>query len=132
MEDWRLRGQEGYLAGAVLRRVVFPDFWKTAYAEKNTFYQRIRAYALRQVEITHRWEELLEGESVGRFWHEHCEFCWEKAYTDKPCVFYCTEDLKWWICEECFHDFQEKFRWSVSREEQSDRPLPYGAGGCDL
>ena len=26
---------------------------------------------------------------------------------------YCTEDEYWWICEACFHDFQDMFQWKV-------------------
>lgn len=113
MSDWRLNGQEEYLFNAVLYKVTFPDFWEKSYGQKNKFYQKIRDYAAEYVEKAHRWKELLEGESVGRFWHEHCEFCWETAYTSKPCAFYCTEDMYYWICETCFRDFYEQFHWQV-------------------
>ena len=78
MEDWRLRGQEEYLSNAILYKVQFPEFWKYAYETKNPFYQKIAVYAKEQVERTGKWNELLEDEKVGQFWHEHCEFCWEK------------------------------------------------------
>ena len=113
MDDWRLRGQETYLAGAVLQRAVFPDFWKRAYAEKNSFYQKIRNYGYQFVETMHRGKEFLEGQRIGQFWHQHCVFCWEKAAVDKECEFYCTDDFRHWICKECFDDFQERFCWSV-------------------
>lgn len=116
MEDWRLRGQEEYLTGAVLRRVVFPDFWKSAYAQKNSFYQRIHDHAVSFVKTMHRGEEYLEGEKVGRFWHAHCVFCWEKAATDTECEFYCTDDFRHWICKTCFEDFREELCWLVQPE----------------
>ena len=50
--------------------------------------------------------------------HEHCEFCWEKALTDKACTFYCTEDMSYWICEDCFRDFQNKFNWQERTAEE--------------
>ena len=118
MEDWRLRGQEDYLSNATLYRVQFPEFWKCAYETKNPFYQKISAYANDYVKKTGKWAELLEGETIQRFWHEHCAFCWEKVYTDKPCVFYCTEDLHYWICEKCFDDFSEQFHWQVNPIEE--------------
>lgn len=118
MEDWRLRGQEDYLSNATLYRVQFPHFWKYAYETKNSFYQKIAAYANNYVQKTDKWAELLEGEKIQQFWHEHCEFCWEKAYTDKPCVFYCTEDMYYWVCAECFRDFAEQFHWQVKPIEE--------------
>jgi hypothetical protein len=118
MEDWRLRGQEDYLSNATLYMVQFPEFWKCAYETKNPFYEKIAAYANHYVQKTGKWAELLEGEKIQQFWHEHCEFCWEKAYTDKPCVFYCTKDLYWWICSECFEDFRELFHWQVKPIEE--------------
>lgn len=123
MSDWRLSGQEQYLSNAILCKVTFPDFWQTAYAQKNGFYQKIARYAHRHVEATGKGGEFLEGEKIRHFWHEHCEFCWEKATTDTACTFYCTEDLYYWICEECFRDFRETFRWQLKPGEAADGPM---------
>lgn len=112
MEDWRLNGQEEYLTDSVLYKVTFPDFWKKAYAEKNGFYQSIVAEAHRFVETMHRGEEHLDGENVQHFWHEHCAFCWSKATTDTVCEFYCTKDMMYWVCKQCYDDFKEKFGWT--------------------
>ena len=94
MDDWRLRGQEEYLKGLTFQKVRFPDFWQKAYDEQMK-----------------RGEEYLEGEKIQHFWHEHCEFCWEKATTDKECVFYCTKDMRYWVCPDCFKDFKNSFGW---------------------
>ena len=118
MEDWRLRGQEDYLSNVTLYKVQLPEFWQLAYETENSFYQKIAAYAKEQVEKTGKWAELLIGEKVGQFWHEHCEFCWEKAYTHKSCEFYCTQDMYYWICAECFTDFAERFHWQVKPVEE--------------
>ena len=118
VEDWRLRGQENYLSNATLYKVQFPEFWQLAYETENPFYQKIAAYAKEQVKKTGKYAELLVGEKVGQFWHEHCEFCWEKAYTHKSCEFYCTQDLYYWICAECFTDFAERFHWQVKPIEE--------------
>ena len=118
MEDWRLRGQEEYLTNTTLYKITFPAFWQIAYRDKNAFFRRIAAYARRFVAETGRGQDYLEGEKIQHFWHEHCEFCWEKALTDKPCVFYCTENMNYWICEECFQDFQEQFHWQVKSMEE--------------
>ena len=112
MDDWRLHGQEKYLQNATLYRVVFPQFWKDAYTEKNQFYQMIAAYARRSAERMHSAETSLEGENIRHFWHEHCEFCWNKATTDQEATFYCTKDMRYWVCAECFRDFKEAFRWT--------------------
>ena len=118
MSDWRLNGQEAYLSGATVYKVTFPEFWEEAYRTKNAFYQKIAAYANDTVKRTGKWAELLEGEKVQHFWHQHCDFCWEKALTDKPGTFYCTKDRRHWICEECFRDFHEKFHWQVNPAEE--------------
>ncbi len=118
MEDWRLRGQEEYLTNATLYKITFPEFWQNAYRTKNFFFQKISIYAHRFVAETGRGQEFLVGEKIRHFWHEHCEFCWEKALTDKPSVFYCTEDMYYWICEECFQDFAEQFHWQVKPAEE--------------
>ena len=44
--------------------------------------------------------------------HEHCTFCSEKI--DNAVEFaYSTEDRYHWICQECFNDFKELFKWEV-------------------
>lgn len=47
--------------------------------------------------------------------HEHCEFCWG-TFCEQPEYLhrgYCTEDEKHWICEKCFNDFKDMFKWQV-------------------
>ena len=111
MDDWRLRGQEEYLKDLAFYKVRFPDFWKKAYADKNAFFQMISAEAHRFVVQMQQGEDYLEGEKIQDFWHEHCEFCWEKATTDMECVFYCTKDMRYWVCPDCFNDFKKSFGW---------------------
>lgn len=118
MSDWRLNGQEAYLSNINMYHIVFPEFWETAYKDKNMFYQKIEQSAKRYVEQTMRGREFLEGDKVQHFWHKHCEFCWEKAMTDKPCEYYCTKDMYHWVCAECFQDFKEKFGWTVKPAEE--------------
>ena len=47
--------------------------------------------------------------------HCHCEFCWEKfSENDGDMhVGYSTIDGRIWVCDDCFHDFHERFRWIV-------------------
>ena len=113
MADWRLNGQERILQNATLYRITFPEFWKTSYREKNAFFQRIDREARSYAEEMEKSREFPKGEEIGRFWHAHCAFCWEKATTDLPCTFYSTSDMKHWICEECFLDFKEIFHWKA-------------------
>lgn len=121
MSDWRL-DLNGHmvenLSGATLYKITFPKFWEVAYREKNVFYQMIERDAKSHVESTNKGHEFLEGEKIQHFWHEHCDFCWEKAMTNIPCTFYCTEDMKCWICEECFNDFKQKFNWQEKSAEE--------------
>lgn len=117
MSDWRLRWQEDYLMNETLFKVSFPHFWEVAYKDKNTFYKSIEKYAKQHVETLNSGHDFLNGDKVQHLWHEHCEFCWEKATTDKECSFYCTGDLKYWVCEECFNDFKEQFHLKEKSEE---------------
>jgi len=72
-------------------------------------------------------EEYLKGVSLhwsqytalSETWtHDHCEFCWaEFAEGDEPGTLqfgYTTRDRYRWICEKCFHDFREKFEWTLA------------------
>ena len=118
MPDWRLNGQEDYLSNKTLYKITFPEFWEIAYKDKNAFFQKIERYAKKHVKETNRGHEYLEGEKIQHFWHDHCSFCWKKALTDKSCTFYCTEDMYYWICEECFQDFQSEFNWQVGTTEE--------------
>ena len=49
----------------------------------------------------------------------HCEFCWHKfmekseGIEDCSSYGYCSSDGKYWVCEECFHDFKEFFNWGL-------------------
>lgn len=63
---------------------------------KKLYYKKYKKYS-------ERWE------------HEHCEFCSEKIseYKGDLNYAYCTKDEKYWICEECFNDFKELFKWKV-------------------
>ena len=121
MSDWRLE-LNGHmvedLVGATFYKVTFPEFWKVAYREKNAFYQDIERYAKSHVENTNKGHEYLEGEKIQHFWHEHCDLCYEKAMTYISGIFYCTEDMEHWICEECFNDFKEQFNWQEKSAEE--------------
>ena len=114
-DDWRIKGNEDYLNNLTLYKVVFPDFWKKSYAFKNKFYQMIKVYGENWVNSGRGGKEFLEDEKIQHFWHEHCALCWEKAVTDKNSTFYCTIDFKYWICEECFDDFKDRFHWNIKQ-----------------
>ena len=47
--------------------------------------------------------------------HDHCAFCWDKfaEYDGYLHEGFCTEDGKDWICEACFADFRQRFRWRI-------------------
>lgn len=113
MEDWRINGQEAYLNNAVFYKITFPIFWEKAYKDQNKFYQKILSYAEYYVKSTGTCREYLEGDQIQHLWHDHCEFCWEKAVTNEPLEFYCTTDLKYWVCKNCFQDFANRFQWQV-------------------
>ena len=41
--------------------------------------------------------------------HAHCEFCWVTFVCGTEG--YTTEDRKHWICDTCYKDFCERFKW---------------------
>lgn len=51
--------------------------------------------------------------------HTHCEFCWHKfmeyaeGVEDCSQEGFCSSDDKYWVCEECFRDFKDKFNWKL-------------------
>jgi hypothetical protein len=47
--------------------------------------------------------------------HDHCEFC-SKKFSEQPDDTnegYVTPDGYHWICDECFADFKDRFKWKV-------------------
>ena len=44
--------------------------------------------------------------------HEHCEFCWVK-FDDEGIIGYSARNGYYWICEDCFNDFNNMFDWKV-------------------
>lgn len=52
------------------------------------------------------------GQSDGD--HRHCEFCWQKfsLNSDDLQNGYCTKDRYHWVCEDCFNDFDNIFKWA--------------------
>lgn len=47
--------------------------------------------------------------------HEHCEFCMIKFGDNEEDLHegYCTLDMYYWICKDCFNDFKEMFHWNI-------------------
>lgn len=45
--------------------------------------------------------------------HEHCCFCWEKFSKIDLNEGFCTSDCKYWVCENCFNDFREMFKFEL-------------------
>jgi hypothetical protein len=55
--------------------------------------------------------------------HDHCEFCGAKFSLEIPDsheVGFATLDNYHWICDSCFHDFKDLFRWKVQSSSTSD------------
>lgn len=48
--------------------------------------------------------------------HDHCDFCMENIDATTGYA-YCTTDNYHWICEDCFNDFHEMFKWKVIAEQ---------------
>ena len=47
--------------------------------------------------------------------HDHCEFC-GKTFSDLPDTLkegYCTSDFYYWVSEDCFERYKDRFQWTV-------------------
>ena len=47
--------------------------------------------------------------------HTHCSFCWAKFSENSTDLHegYTAEEGRYWICLECFHDFKDRFNWTL-------------------
>ena len=53
---------------------------------------------------------------AGRDWdHDHCDFCGVKFSTNEGDLHfgYSTIDSYYWICDQCYNDFKNMFKWIV-------------------
>ena len=54
--------------------------------------------------------------------HAHCSFCWEKFGNAEGMtrMGYRVVDGPWWVCENCFNDFRNRFEWKTNERGQGD------------
>lgn len=47
--------------------------------------------------------------------HVHCVFCWDKFGENEGWLHigYRVEENNSWICEQCFLDFKDEFKWHI-------------------
>jgi len=56
-------------------------------------------------------------ESCGYYDHAHCDFCWAKISDccEGALEFgYCSSGETHWICETCYKDFKDLFKFKLS------------------
>ena len=55
------------------------------------------------------------SQSSPKWDHEHCVFCWDKFSESEDDLHegYCTEDMKYWICDACYEDFKDTFHFEI-------------------
>lgn len=87
-DDWRLTTQARFLSGVGLH-------WRA-------------------------WSPARSVDPHGGWDHDHCAFCMvhfgDHVFEDDPntqLAGYTTDDGYHWICERCFEDFKDQFRWVV-------------------
>lgn len=88
--------------------------------------ERLSLFGGNDVEKLNDWrlmgqEKFLEGKTLvqkpyvirkPRWEHDHCEFCMERIDETVKNA-YCTEDEYHWVCQKCFNDFKEVFKWKT-------------------
>jgi len=79
----------------------------------------------------HGQERFLEGVSLSKKkylayregWdHDHCEFCGVKfsELEEDLNEGYVSADNYYWICEECFIDFRDRFHWKLVSDQGAE------------
>lgn len=53
---------------------------------------------------------------------KHCEFCMKKfIFGNESEKLYATKNLKYWICEKCFEDFKDMFKFKLLKNKQKNK-----------
>ena len=64
--------------------------------------------------------------------HKHCEFCKAKFGIDEKLKQgYATKDRYYWICENCFEDFKDLFKFRLIKNRKADR-IKFTNAACSL
>lgn len=139
--DWRRMGQGRDLMGVDLERRPYaapgPDGLKAWRSPSRGVVIESFAGArpadglLAQSGAVNDWEEV---EPLHVWDHAHCEFCQvvfeeptkvaarppsdRRVVTEGYLVARSGAELQQWICEECFDDFKDEFRWSVTNTSE--------------
>ena len=59
------------------------------------------------------------SERVTKTDHDHCQFCGTKFSDSIPGALtegYATSDDYYWICDNCYSDFAEDFKWVIAAD----------------
>ena len=67
-------------------------------------------------------QRLSYGSRTTKTDHDHCEFCVDR-FSDNHGdlhVGYCTPGCYYWICEECYKDFNELFGWKLVKNDPTE------------
>ena len=56
--------------------------------------------------------------------HCHCEFCWEKFCREEEKSAYITLDDSYVVCEKCFEEFKERFKFKIFCEDNFTNKKP--------
>ena len=79
--------------------------WRLGLANTPAFYKQFKWKFKRWSQTRPGWD------------HDHCEFCQVKIM-DEPspenlAEGWATTDETYWICQECFNDFQGTYHWQI-------------------
>ena len=80
------------------------------------------------------YQEYLVGETLipARFVprlncdHEHCDMCWRKisCYDGDIHHAYQARGGKSWICEKCYQQYKNEYKWHIGEEPDETAPGP--------
>lgn len=105
------------LTGVKLLEITFPEFWTIAQKRRNRFYQYVSDEARRHVSRLGLEEKWLAEGVFQKFWHRHCELCWQEITVDTAGSCGCSEDGYIWLCPDCFAEFVAKHVGPVEKAD---------------
>ena len=81
------------------------DDWRLEFGKNPDFYKKYKWSLQKWTQTREHWD------------HDHCEFCNSKFMDlEKPGILrqgWTDEEQTYWICQECFEDFKEKYKWNI-------------------
>ena len=115
MQDWRIYNED-FFRELEFCKIIFPDFWKTSFRNKNKFFETVHDYMIDYIKQTNNKANCMDDSKACMIWHAHCDLCTKEICPNQNTECFCTDDYFVWICKNCFNDFKDYFHWIIKGE----------------